>query len=40
MTCTFLFCFWSDTEPQLQAVCSISYTDQAFICLCVADKSV
>ena len=35
ITCKFLFCFWSDTESQLHAVCSFF-----LICLCVADKSV
>ena len=37
MTCKFLFCFWSDTESQLEAVCSFSYTELV-ICFCVADK--
>ena len=31
MTCKFLFYFWSDTESQLQAVCSISYTDASVL---------
>ena len=39
MTCKFLFCIRSDTESQLQAVCSFSYTE-CYMLQCCRQKCV
>ena len=40
MTCKFLFCFWSDTESQLQAVCSFFLNWACYMFLCCRQRCV